>query len=71
MQDIKNAIDHLNTHQKYPATKTELVEACMKLSDFSDEDKEWFKKNLPDRTYKSASEVIEALGMTGQKTRTM
>jgi len=66
VKDIKNAIAHLKTHQEYPATKADLVKACMELSDFSDEDKQWFSNNLPDRTYKSAEEVIEALGWNKQ-----
>lgn len=63
MQNIKGAIDHLKTHQTYPATKEELVKECNELSDFSAEDKEWFMKNLPAGTYKSADDVIGALGL--------
>ncbi len=61
MNDIKNAIHHLREHQEYPATKEELVAECDNLSDFSEEDKEWFAKNLADKTYNSADEVIKAL----------
>lgn len=63
MQNIKGAIDHLKTHQTYPATKEELVKECNELSDFSAEDKEWFMKNLPEGTYKSADDVMGALGL--------
>jgi len=63
MQDNQNAIDHLKNHQKYPATKTDLVKECDDLSDFSDEDKKWFKENLPEKTYESADEVIMALNL--------
>lgn len=62
MQDINNAIKHLKEHQKFPATKDELVESCNQLSDFSAEDKKWFEENLPDKTYNSADEVIQAFG---------
>ena len=62
MQDKKNAMDHLKTHQKYPASKAELVAECNSLSDFSSEDKKWFEENLPEKTYKSAEEVMMALG---------
>ena len=62
MKDINNAKMHLTQHQKYPATKEEMVEACNKLSDFSEEDKKWFAEHLPERTYKSADEVMQALG---------
>ena len=63
MQNIKGAIDHLKTHQKYPATKEELVKECNGLSDFSETDKEWFMKTLPEGTYKSADDVMGALGL--------
>lgn len=68
MDDIKGAIDHLRKHQKYPATKAELVAECKNLSDFSDPDKNWFMKNLPDGTYYSADEIISALGWQMQAT---
>ena len=64
MQDKRNAIDHLKNHQKYPASKEELEMECDDLSDFSDEDKKWFKEHLLAKTYKSADEVIEVLGLT-------
>lgn len=63
MQNTKGAIDHLRQHQSYPATRDELLKECSELSDFSKEDKEWFMKNLPEGTYKSADEVISALGL--------
>lgn len=63
MKDIQNAVSHLREHQEYPASKDELVETCNNLSDFSDEDKRWFEENLPDRTYNSAEEVMQALGI--------
>jgi hypothetical protein len=63
MQDAANAKKHLKDHQSYPATKEELVAECDNLSDFSDEDKKWFIKNLPEGTYNSAEEVIKALGL--------
>jgi len=66
MQDIKNAIEHLKTHQTFPATKPELVKACEDLKDFSAEDKKWFMDNLPDKTFNSAQEVIEAMGWQKQ-----
>ena len=68
MKNIKNAIDHLKTHQSYPATKQELVKTCNDLSDFSAEDKKWFEENLPDKTYNSAQDVINALGWQKQAT---
>lgn len=63
MQNMQAAMDHLKSHQKYPATKTELVAECNNLSDFSEEDKTWFTANLPDGNYASADEVMKALKM--------
>jgi len=63
MQEKKNAIEHLKNHQKYPATKEDLVKECDDLSDFSDEDKKWFEEHLMEKTYKSADEVMQVLGL--------
>lgn len=64
IKDTQNVIQHLREHQQYPATRDELVAECDELSDFSMEDKEWFKKNLPEGTYKSAEEVMKALNLS-------
>lgn len=71
MKDTKNAIDHLKDHQKYPATKEELVKECNSLSDFSKKDKEWFEQHLEDRNYTSANDVIKTLGLNMQATSSM
>lgn len=63
MKDKKNAIDHLKNHQKYPATRGELIKECDDLSDFSEEDKKWFQAHLADKTYDSADQVIMELGL--------
>ncbi len=63
MDDVKNMMNHLKTHQMYPATRDELIAECNNLSDFSEKDKQWFKDTLPEGTYKSADEVMQALGM--------
>lgn len=62
MQNLKGAIDHLKTHQSYPATRKDLVEECNELSDFSKEDKKWFESHLPEGKYTSAEAVMKALG---------
>lgn len=64
MHDMENAKMHLQEHQKYPATKAELVAQCNNLSDFSEEDKREFAEKLPEGTYASANEVMAALGMS-------
>ena len=63
MQNVQGTTDHLKNHQKFPATKAELVAECDGLSDFSDEDKKEFAAKLPDRTYNSAEEVMKVLGL--------
>ncbi|OGD90954.1 hypothetical protein A3D07_02150 [Candidatus Curtissbacteria bacterium RIFCSPHIGHO2_02_FULL_42_15] len=63
MQNAQGTIDHLKTHQTYPATKADLVAECDNLSDFSEEDKKEFGGKLPEGTYNSADEVIAALGL--------
>jgi len=68
VHNIDGAINHLKMHQKYPATKADLVEECDNLSDFSESDKKWFRKNLPKGLYNSADETITALGF-GQKSQ--
>ncbi|MBI2032970.1 MAG: hypothetical protein HYT10_00680 [Candidatus Levybacteria bacterium] len=62
MHDKKMAMEHLQNHQSYPATKAELVAECNNLSDFSAEDKKWFEENLTERTYNSSEDVMNALG---------
>ena len=63
MQNTSGAKDHLKNHQKFPATKAELVAECDGLSDFSEEDKKEFTSKLPAGTYNSADEVIQALSL--------
>ena len=70
MTDVKNGISHLKEHQSYPATKAELVASCNGLSDFSEADKKWFASHLPNKTFNSADEVIQALGLQNMKPAT-
>ena len=63
MQNVQGAMEHLKSHQSYPATKAELVATCNNLSDFSEEDKREFESKLPEGTYNSAEEVAEALNL--------
>lgn len=64
MKNLDGAKDHLNNHQKYPATKGELMAECDGLSDFSAEDKKWFGEHLTEKTYTSAQDVMETLGLS-------
>ncbi|MDP3998674.1 MAG: hypothetical protein Q8P89_03595 [bacterium] len=58
---MTGAVDHLKTHQKFPATKAQLMAECKDLSDFSEEDKMEFVKGLSDKTYNSAEDVMKDL----------
>lgn len=62
MQNQAVAMDHIKTHQAYPADKAALLAECNNLSDFSEEDKKWFAATLADKTYNSADDVLKALG---------
>jgi len=51
-------LEHLRKHVVYPTTKKEIIEACNRMADVSQGDKEWFEKNLPEWNYKNAEEII-------------
>ena len=66
MQNQAAAVDHIKSHTNYPASKQDLVQACNNMSDFSEEDKEWFASNLPEGQYSSSDDVMKALGWSDQ-----
>ena len=57
----KLIVEHIRNHTNYPATKVQLEEACNRMEECSDEQKQWFAKELPNRTFRNANEVIKAL----------
>jgi truncated hemoglobin YjbI len=61
--DARKVADHLEKHVTYPATKADLVAACNGLADHSPDEKTWFAARLPEGKYKSARDVIKALGL--------
>jgi hypothetical protein len=61
--DKDNMVKHIKEHIEYPSAKAELVKACNNMSDIAEDDRAWFSKNLPDGTYNSADEVMNALGL--------
>jgi hypothetical protein len=63
-KDKQTAMTHLKEHIKYPATSEELKGACNNLSDISKEMKDEFLMKLPEGTYNSPEEVMEAVGWT-------
>jgi hypothetical protein len=61
MSVVKSVLEHAKKHVTYPTTKKALMEACNNFSDVPTAEKEWFNKNLPDRSYRNANEVVSAL----------
>jgi len=57
----KKLTQHLEEHQTYPATRTQLLAACNGLVEFSAAEKAWFADRLPEGTYGSASEVLKVV----------
>lgn len=59
--DMSKIEQHLREHQKYPATRAELLADCDDLKDFSAGEKAWFAGRVHEGTYASADEVMVAL----------
>jgi hypothetical protein len=59
--DLDKIEVHLRTHQTYPATRASLLAACFDLQDFSDFERTWFLRALPDGTFLSADDVLAAV----------
>jgi hypothetical protein len=53
--------EHIQSHVQYPATRTELVEACSHMAHVPESTRKWAEDNLPDGTYASAEDVLHAL----------
>ena len=54
---------HLRDHQRYPATREQILAECDGLSDFSPADRKWFTDKLPDKSFNSPEAVLDAVGM--------
>jgi hypothetical protein len=61
--DSGAARNHFEKHVNYPATRSTILAACANTTEFSEAEKRWFERKLPDREYKSAAEVIAAVGL--------
>ena len=59
--DVARARAHLQEHVTYPATRSQVLEACASTKEFSDAEKQWFSDNLPEGQYASARDVVSAL----------
>jgi hypothetical protein len=62
-EDKKELMTHLQSHIMYPASKQTIVEMCNNMAHVPASTRMWVEKDLPERTYKSADEVVKALGM--------
>jgi hypothetical protein len=61
MSQLSDELAHLKHHVSYPANKAQVVAACNGMMDVPSSDRDWFSKNLPEGTYKSAVDVVSAL----------
>jgi len=52
-------VEHLG-HVSYPTTRKELVEACDNMTDVPEAYREWFERNLPERTFGDPEDVIRS-----------
>ena len=59
--DVAKARAHLEQHVTYPATRSQVLEACASTKEFTDTEKQWFSVNLPEGQYASSREVLSAL----------
>ncbi|MEM0382430.1 MAG: DUF2795 domain-containing protein [Nitrososphaerota archaeon] len=61
MTSLKDHLEHLKNHVKYPATRSELIAACNNMSDLPSEDRNWIVRAIPEGRYNSPVEVLKAL----------
>lgn len=61
--DAEKTRKHLQAHVHYPASRAEILAACAQTPEFTASEKQWFSNSLPDRTYASADEVLQVLGI--------
>ena len=54
---------HVKDHMNYPATKQQIMAACSQMAHVPQAGREWAAEKLADRTYASANEVLQALGL--------
>jgi hypothetical protein len=60
--DMQRVAEHLKAHVKYPATRQQILDACAQTKEFTAAEKAWTGAHLPEGTYASAEQVLEALG---------
>lgn len=60
MASIKDHLNHLKNHVKYPAGRSEVIAACSNMSDLP-EDRDWLTRNLPEGRYNGPADVLKVL----------
>ena len=60
--DLNKVTAHLKAHVTYPATRAQVLAACAQTPEFTAGEKAWFAARLPAGSYKSAGEVLKAIG---------
>jgi hypothetical protein len=58
--NMKEISEHLEKHVVYPASKSQIIEACNRMDDVPKDDRESFERCLPDRIYNNSNEVVKA-----------
>lgn len=58
---VKNALNHIKNDVNYPANKQDIMQACSGFSEVSKLERDWFDSTLPDRTFNSANDVVQAI----------
>lgn len=54
---------HVTEHITYPATKNDITMTCNRIEHASEDEKKYVEDNLPEGTYESADQVMDAMGM--------
>lgn len=61
--DREKFVSHAKDHLSYPATRTQVLEACANTPEFSEAEKQWVADHLPEGEYESADAVVEGVGL--------
>ena len=59
--DPENTGKRPEVRPEYPATRAQIIEACIDLEDCEDGERAWLLGALPDAVFESAEEVLTAL----------
>ena len=61
--DRPGMIEHIKNHSPYPTTKKALMSSCNDMADLPEPDRKWIIAKLPDGEYKTAADVLKAVGL--------